>query len=225
MAKGYCPNSADDVAAYLGQTLDSAQTTVAVGYLDAAEQVVDAIANTSWLTGPITGESYSLTNQGTRLYLRQNPITSVEGITVRALQVGAVAQVLAVGVDYELLDPTAGILLLSSQWLNSGYARWYGEYGGALGRTWAGGSASGQVALVSYTPAQTVPPAVSLATAMIVAHWIEFMIDPNRYGIQEYNTTASGVQKQFTTQTVNGVRLLPQEAINLLNQGVARILL
>jgi hypothetical protein len=222
MAKGY--SSADQVAAYLGQTLTPAQQTQAVIWLDAAEAVVDGIAHTSWLTGAVVAEQYSLNNRGTRLYLRQTPVTSVQGITVRSFLVGDTGQVLTAGVDYELLDPTAGLVLLSNVYQSNAYFQSYGDYGGAVGYVGpvpAGGPGYGQLALVSYTPLQAIPPSVALATAQIVAFWLTNEIHPERYGLTSVRTAdqAESISAAFEA----GV--LPQGILDLLNRTVSKVLL
>jgi hypothetical protein len=222
MAKGY--SSADQVGAYLGQTLTPAQQTQAVIWLDAAEAVVDGIAHTSWLTGAVVAEQYSLNNRGTRLYLRQTPVTSLQGITVRSYLVGDTGQVLTAGVDYELIDPTAGLVLLSNVYQSNAYFQSYGDYGGAVGYVGpvpAGGPGYGQLALVSYTPAQLVPSSVALAAAQIVGFWLTNNIEPGRYGLT--STRIRSQAETISTAFVEG--LLPTGIRDLLDRTVSKVLL
>lgn len=224
-AKGY--TSAAAVGAYLGRTLTSAQITQATALLAAAEQVVDSIANTTWLTGQVVAEQYNLVNRGTRLYLAQKPVTSVEAVIIRSYRPNDAGVLLnqASG-DYELLDPLAGLLVLSGTYSNSASFSTYGDSGGSAIYSEGGtllhhGQFSGQVALVSYTPVQVVPPAISLATSMLAAFWITNQIEPARYGLTEIRSADQA--KRISDALAQGV--IPLGVVDIIQRTNARVLL
>lgn len=223
-ARGYTTVNA--VALFLGITLTTNQTAQATALLQPAEDVVDAIANTSWLNGAITGEQYDLMNRGVRIYLRQNPVASVQGVTVRSLLPGDTGQVLVAGQDYELLDLTAGLLVLSGVWSAAAYYSTYQNYGGSAIYNESGavinqGQCSGQIALVSYTPVQVVPAVVSLAACELVAFWLKYNINPAAYGIASMRTA----DQQIVLSTALAQGVIPAGVVDMLQRSVATVLL
>lgn len=218
--KGY--TDASGVNTYLGTS--AAPQPVPAAYLAAAEQVVDALSKTSWLDGQIVAEQYLLPNRGIRLYLRRAPVTSVDAITVRSFLPGDTGQVLTAGTDYELIDPTGGLVALSGVYSSAAYYSTYGNYGGSeiyneSGTILNQGQFTGQVALVTYTPVQVVPPAVSLATAQLVAFWLVNQIDPGRYGLSGMRTADESVQVEAAF--AQGV--IPPGITDLLGRSVGRL--
>ena len=222
MARGY--TTPLDVAAYLGTTFNRDQAVMVNTRIGQAEDFIDQIVRRGdsqsgtggWLNGPITNEQYDLTNVGARIYLRDVPVASVQSVTIRSHQVGDVGTILVAGTDYELQDPLAGLIVFSASYGTSTY----GGYAGAAGYNQAGrligtGFSLGSFAKVSYTPSQPVPGDIQMATMQLVAHWIQYNINPQRYGIGATKTGA-----QTITLSQNGVLVFPPETMKLIMNNV-----
>jgi hypothetical protein len=81
------------------------------------------------------------------LQLRTRPVASIQSVSVRTSAIGSTLQALTAGTQYELLDAEQGLLNVAN-----GYGGW--------------------LALVSYTPAVSVPPRIELAATKLVAYWM-----------------------------------------------------
>lgn len=189
----------DAVSAYLGTAFTSDQEVQATALLPIAENFIDVETqgNGGWLNGPIVSEQYDLANSGHKFYLRSTPVASVESIYRRTLKVGDTPILLVAGTDYELLNPSTGEVLLAEMVAYSNY-RGYGFYGDpAWNPEWGniGGIAltAPMVALVSYTPVQTVPPLITQCATEIVAYWLQNNIHPERYGVGAEKTGMESV--------------------------------
>lgn len=191
--KGY--TDSDSVARYLGISLSADQEIQAQTLIANAENFIDSETqgNGGWLNGPIVSEQYDLRNVGHRFFLRSTPVATVESIYRRTNKVGDTPVLLTANVDYELLNTQTGEVLLaeSSMWGATAYSygdpAWNPEWGNIGGIALSGGL----VALVSYTPVQSVPALISQCATEVVAFWLDNNIHPERYGVASEKT---GVQ-------------------------------
>lgn len=212
--KGYTTNAA--VASYLGVTLTTAQQAQCDALIGEAENWIDFTARRQWIAPPITGEVYDLANLGTRLYLRTVPVASIQSIQTRTYVPGDQPYTLTAGVEYELIDPSIGLVTLSTAY---GSAAWYSDYaaqGGSLIYSEAGALLDpqahvGALALVSYTPAAPVPGDIAQAATMLAAHWLEYTLFPQRFDVAELRTADQTLK---LIAGPNG-RTLPQEVVDL----------
>ena len=98
---------------------------------------------------------------GPAVYLEHKPVVSIVSVQMRALSVGTAQSVLTAGTDYELVDPTNGILLLAGYAyphdvvINTEYTSHYGF-----------------LLTVNYTHAVYLDPAIQKITSELVAHWM-----------------------------------------------------
>jgi hypothetical protein len=155
----------DKVQQLAGVTLTASQINLVDQVLiEAAEHWVEERRGQVWQTAAITDEAY-FNLPGPNLYLKTTPIVSVQAVKARA-NLGDTETTLPTA-DYEVRDLTRGWLYIPAQGgsLSGGSLR----AGGADG----GGGLPYDRIRVSYTPATTVPPHISLATALLVAHWLQ----------------------------------------------------
>jgi hypothetical protein len=175
-ARYYC--TPDKVAQVAGVTLTPEQINLVDQVLiEAAEHWVEERRGQVWQTAAITDEAY-FNLPGPNLYLKTTPIVSVQAVKARA-NLGDTETTLP-ATDYEVRDLTRGWLYIPAQ-------------GGSLaGGSLRAGGADGGGGLpydrirVSYTPATTVPVHIGLATAMLVAHWLQPAMSGIVSGVQSY---------------------------------------
>lgn len=190
-AKGY--SSRAQVGDELGVVLTALQEVQVDALLEQAEAVVDRLTATQWLeTSPATAESYVLT--GDVLTLVNTPVTAVTAVTARAMTVGATAETLTAGSDYELIDAARGTLLIP-------------------GRT-------GQYATVSYTFSAPVPADVTRMTTLLVRHWMLPRLLGTTAGAID-TVSIADVSVKYTTGSVGGSASsdIPDEVLALAAQA------
>lgn len=139
-----------DVAAiegYLGVELTSEQAIEAMARSEAVTAWIDQECGRSWQgDSPVTAEPHTV--EGGLVYLDHPPVTAITAVTVRPKAVAGTVTTLTASTEYELLDPAAGILLLSAS------------------------SYLGYLAKVSYTHSAVVPPDIVLAATILAAAWL-----------------------------------------------------
>lgn len=176
-ARYYC--TPDTVAQVAGVTLTAAQTYLVDQVLiEAAEHWIEGRAGQVWQVAAITDEAY-YGLAGPHLYLRSTPVVSVQTVKARA-GVGA-AEATLPAADWELRDTERGWLYIPAQ---GGSAA--GDIITAGGSDGGGGLPYDRIR-VSYTPATTVPARIGLATAMLVAHWLQPALSGLMPGLSSYS--------------------------------------
>lgn len=156
------------IAAYFsGRTFNANETAQATVCADAASGFVDRYTGRTWAGTTITNELHTLF--GRSLQLNRYPVVSISSVTVRSSSIGATPRTLAAGVDYELIDPSHGVLLVRAFWTMQ-----------------PDRVTSGPLASVSYTVGATVPPEITLAATIIAATMLQPTLDPNSPGIDQY---------------------------------------
>lgn len=225
MTKGYTTPS--QVAAYLGVTFTTAQTTQATALEAAVEAFIDRVtnrgreANGSWSVPPIIGEQYWLTSS--TLYLKSHPVSTVDLVQKRTTAVGDTLVTLTAGVDYELQDPLLGRVEFSP-----GYASSYADpivalvnpedMGSSMDQDQTGNPpGSAAFVVINYTPAATCPADISLAASALIAWWMTYQIDPTRYGLASQRmgqeqisldaATAAGYIPPWIKEILEGYRM------------------
>jgi hypothetical protein len=142
---------AQAVADYLGRDLTGLQFVQVDRLLPAADAWIAGYCGRAFgLSAAVTGERHTL--YGPLLFLRNRPVASVQAVRSRPWGVAAVSTALVAAQTYELTDPGAGLLQVSS-----GYV--------------------GDVVEVDYTPGQTVPGDVAHAATLLVASWLQPTIE------------------------------------------------
>src|SRR4051794_29611342 len=84
----------------------------AAALVAAASDFVDRYTGRTWVGGTVTGEVHTVSRG--RIRLDRAPISGVTLLTVVAPYIGSVPETLAAGVGYQILDPTAGVILVSA---------------------------------------------------------------------------------------------------------------
>lgn len=113
------------VAAVLGVAVTPDFTAAAQERIAAAEDAIDRDTGRAWLVpSPASAETHRLGRDGV-VWLDRTPMLTVTAVSARTAQVGAVATVLVAATDYELANPTDGVLLvrsgLAGNWLSVDY--------------------------------------------------------------------------------------------------------
>ncbi len=184
--KGY--SSVEEVQALVGMSFDETQEDQVLRLIESAESFIDwATGRDNWgSSNPIVDEYYEMS--GPRLYLKSSPVTSVESVSVGTNNlVGTVA--LVATVNYDLVDKTNGLLILSQDVWDDSYYNY---------------------ALVSYTPQVTLPAHLKLAASQLVAHWLTIHFDPARLSYSLY-TLGDG---DLSARPIAGI---PKETLDLLD--------
>lgn len=156
-AKGYC--TAALVAAFLGKTFTTDQTTQANSLIERAEAYIDNQTGRGWLVGAQTDEAHFL-GQKPWVFLRYTPVQEITAVTGRTAP-GEDEAALTLDEDYEVRDLETGLIRL----LVSGYDR----------------------ILVDYTPVATVPGDLVQAAIELVTNWLQPSLQPGTYGLDSYS--------------------------------------
>lgn len=177
--------NATNIAAYLGVTLTAGQVTQAGITAQAASDWIDGYLGRSWqAASPVSGEVHAV--NGDRVYLDHRPVSAITTVETRADVIGASYTALAAG-QYELLDPTNGVLQLQG----------WGDY----------------LARIAYTHTGTAPPShIALAATMIAASWLHPTLNPSTAGIDSIAVGQNDVNVKFS----KSVRDVPDEALRIL---------
>jgi len=202
-AKGYCTHT--DVSGFLGLTFSGAQNTYADSKVESAEEVIDAVTKRGWLMGAQTLETHQLNEYwrgepyqyggltfGGKLYVKYAPVTSIEAVYGRmGLQTSNI--LLIEGTDYEVIDLNAGLLRLIFPTL---YDR----------------------IQISYTPVNTVPPAIRDAAAELIAWWMQPGLRPDTYGL--YSVSLPDISMRFAFHDVEAIPPTVQSKLDLFTYPV-----
>ena len=216
--KGY--TTTDLIGQYMGITLTSSQITVATTIIGEVESYIDRRVRRDggWLQPPIIAEQYDLNNTGIRIFLRARPVATVESIVVRTYQVGDTGQTLLAGTDYELVDPKRGLVILAASYDSEAAYSGYDDYGGSAIYSDAGallrsGLTYGSFAEISYTPGTMLPLEIQQAATQLAAHWLEYQLHPERYGLTDIKTSDQMVR---IDGGMAGTRDIPKEVADVL---------
>ena len=179
---------AQQVAAYLGLTLTSAQALQAGVLSDAATTWIDRYVGRTWQTvSPATDEQHVIV--GDTVYLARRPVVAVTAVSTRLNIVGSTWTLLDSD-EYELRDAANGRLLLMG---------------------WA---THGLDVKVSYTHTGALPPAdVQLAASMIAGSWLSQTLRPQTNGVSAIALGQNDINLQFSTSRSD----VPAEAVSILN--------
>lgn len=161
---------AADVATELGRTLTGPQTTQATDLIASAQAVIDAYCRRTFEASTLITDELHLV-EGPYLYLDQAPIASVSSVKVRSTGIGSALTTLVAGTGYEVLSAADGVISLSP-----GY-----DVVSSLGE-----DLTGMYALVTYTPAVTVPADIKRATVLLVAGWMQGSLDGGMAGVKRF---------------------------------------
>lgn len=168
----YCDSA--DLEAFLGRALTDAEAAQADDVIDAATDLIDGYTGRSWRATAITAELHTVL--GRTLRLDHPPVSAISLLRTRPQAIGAAWATLASGTGYELIDASAGLLLLS------------GTYDVI---TTTASSCYGQMIEATYTSGAAVPAPVKLAAEMLAAGLLAG-------GLASGTSAASGVVKRFT---------------------------
>jgi hypothetical protein len=179
--------TAANIAAYLGVTLTAGQQTQAGICAQAASDWIDVYKARSWQDdGTVADELH--VPVGDRVYLNNRPVTAVSAVSTRQRIVGADWNLLDSS-EYELLDATNGVLLISG-WADPGLD-----------------------VKASYTHTATAPPSqIALAATIIAASLLGPTLRPNTSGLESVSVGQNDVAVKFSVDYGS----VPSEAMALL---------
>lgn len=182
VAKGY--SSATLVAQEMAVDLTAPQLDQCADMLEAAEAWIDRQTGRAWaVTSPVVSELHSV--YGPAVYLVNKPVTAVSAVTIRSASVGASPTTLTAGTDYELIDATNGVLLLSG----------YGTPRDVVINTEHTGY-DGYLLFVSYTTTTPAPADIQRASTLLAAEWMLARLNPDYQGVESYRIAGSGDEFQ-----------------------------
>lgn len=169
MAKSYA--TVADVEAILGRTLTPEQAAQATALLEAATAAFDGETGRSFADAtPVVGEERRLVWPD--LYLERAPVASVQRVRARAPSIGATAQDLVAGRDYDLVQPGEGRVRLTV--------------------------ATGTILTVDYTPALVPAPTdVGQATAQWATAWLTPTLSPGAQGVEQVSVGMGELVMRF----------------------------
>jgi hypothetical protein len=178
---------ASKIAAHLGVTLTADQITQSGVLAQAASDWIDLYLGRSWqAASPVTDELH--TPVGDRIYLNKRPVTAVTAVSTRQPIVSADWNLLDTD-EYELIDATNGVLLISG---------------------WA---VNGLAVRASYTHTASTPPSnVALAATLIAASWL----GPLMVGLPAGLESVALGQNDINVKFGSTARDVPPEALTLL---------
>jgi hypothetical protein len=186
--KGYTslPLVADEV----GDGLDDSLVEYCKTLIAQAEAYIDRFTGRAWLVpSPITDELHTVISP--YLYLGVPPVTAITSFVIRRGTVGASETALTAGVQYELIDPAHGIVLVNAT--------------STSGHNVAIPSSpfAGYIAKVSYTTATPVPGDIERAATLLVAQWLTARLNTDLRGVKSYSVGSSGDTLNLTFQDGN----------------------
>lgn len=171
---------ATSVAAFLGVALSAAQQAEATTEAAAVSAYLDQRTGRSFgQTGAIAGEQHTLT--GPSFYLRYPPVTSVDAVTMRWQWAGAPTLALTSGIDYELVDPELGIMVLRRSYDPIAGAELDVLRDDVYGRL-------DRIISVDYTSSATPPADIKRAATLLVALSLYTTLTASRIGENRTDT-------------------------------------
>jgi hypothetical protein len=205
VAKGY--TSVELVADEVGDALTDELVPHCNTLIAQAEAYIDRFTGRAWLvSSPITDELHTVV--GPYLYLRSAPVTAITAFKVRVGAVGAPDITLVAGSQYELINPTNGIVLVN--------ATYPFGYDVVVNTT----EYAGYIAKISYTAATPVPGDIERAATLLVAQWLTSRLNTDMRGVKSYAVGSSGDTLNLTFQDAN----VPTDVMQIL-QGRRRMVL
>lgn len=188
VARGY--TTKELVAAELGVTLTSAQNTQCDGLIAEAEDWIDQESGRVWISAsPITAEVVTVPTDGV-VYLRNRPVTAISAVTVRPPLINSTVTTLVDDSTFELMQAAEGILVISSAY-------------------------AGYLATISYTHtnnAGALPGSIQRAATLLVAHWMEPRLHPERSGLDSLSINAGELSLKMAKRDI------PAEVLRLVHQ-------
>lgn len=154
----YCTYT--DVQNELGLVFTSDQQTQCTALIAQGDDWINTYTGRVWATTTaITDELHAI--EGRFFYIDRAPIGSLTTVKVRSQAVGATQTTLTSGTDYELLSAAQGIIALASDYEDA-------------------------YALVSYTPAVTVPGRIVRASVLLASAWMGSRLSDVPVGVKRY---------------------------------------
>lgn len=192
----YC--TAAEVAQELGVTFTAGQTTWAGVLIPRAQAFIDRYCGRTFEASTLITDELHLI-ESPYLYLDRRPISAVTSVEVRSTAVGATSSPLTAGTDYEVLSSADGLVLLSPGWdvVSRPDVPYVGQY-----------------ALVTYTPAVTVPLDITDACVQIVAARMRPLVtgeaseDVKRYSVGGELTVERFTATEIGARAMNALDLL-----------------
>lgn len=179
---------AQKIANYLGVTLTSSQQTQAGLAAQAASDWIDTFKARTWQGAtPVIDELH--TPVGDRVYLNGRPIATVTAVSTRQRVVGSSWSLLGTS-EYELIDATNGVLLISG---------------------WAEPGLDVKVSY-THTAGSNVPSTISFAATIIAASLLGPTLRPNTAGLESVSVGQNDVSVKFSVDYGS----VPSEAMSLL---------
>lgn len=178
--------SVGDLEAYLGLTLTAAQSAAAAAMLDAVDAVINDKTGRVWVTGQQIESFFQ--GSGRYLFLSNRPVTSIDEINVRS----------AIDGSLTVIDPS-----------------YYRLEDASIGRLYFPGLGDYYEIQVTYTPNATLDPRLKLAANMILAHFLNPVLNGISMGIKRYSVAGA-----ITIEYDNGLEEdgIPNEAALLLDK-------
>lgn len=189
VARGYSTSAL--VQDELGRTLTAPQFAMIDGLLESAEAMIDRYTGRAWLlTSPVTDELHVLI--APIIYLTNTPVATVSAVSIRSSAIGAAWTALVAGSGFELLDPAAGVLELSSYPLSDVVTR--------------PAYSPGNLARVSYTftSPSPVPADVRRAATLLVASWMTDRLDPASAAYESVSVAQGDIAITYKADTSTG---------------------
>lgn len=170
-ARGY--TTAEFVEEEVGRDLTPAQYNQVSRLIAQAEDICDRVTGRSWLApSPTVNELHTV--MGPLVYLEHKPVTAITSMTRRILSLGSAVVAMVAGTDYELVDATNGIVLMSRYpWADVVINTTTTDYG--------------TLVAVSYTSVTPVPGGIQRAATQLVAHWMTKRLNASHQGIRSYS--------------------------------------
>lgn len=198
----YC--TAAEVAQELGVTFTGPQTTWAGVLIPRAQAFIDRYCGRTFEASALITDELHLI-ETPYLWLNRRPIASVTSVEIRSTAVGATISALTAGTGYEVLSLTEGLLSIEPGWdiVNRPDTPYLGQY-----------------ALVTYTPAVTVPLDITDACVQIVAARMRPLVtgeaseDVKRYSVggeltvERFTATEIGARAMNALDILNSYRKL-----------------
>lgn len=189
------------LAQHLGRTLTADQIIEAGRLITAAQAWIDGRTGTPWEQVAPVIERHTLS--GPQVQLRQRPVLTVDGVTLRSLTLNAVPETLLPGSGYELIDPTLGVVLILPGYAGYGYG-----YGGAA--AW--------LATITYTPNVVLDARIALAATQLVAYWLRPALEGIAGDIKSYSV-GQELQVTFRDPADGSVRGIPDDVVALVDSA------
>ncbi len=210
-ARGY--SSLANVTSFLGQaSLSTQQQNEVNNILPSVEDYIDLYTRRTWGQPAITNEQYDLLKDW--LYLRVVPVASIQSVLVRTRAIADPGVTLTAGTDYEMQDAQRGLVVFTSGYGDPGADLALDQFTDnnndpgpqpnlSIGESY---TIPRSYALISYTPAATVPTPITRAATMLCAHWLRYNINPTAFSVQsQRDGERARVWREITPPDVSAI--------------------